>query len=72
MDALQTSSCGNDQKPVLKLNKCTPWLKINNLHSVRILGGLQSQLKYVVNNNFGTCVLSRLPKYFQDYLLYSI
>ncbi|XP_060870532.1 kelch-like protein 12 [Metopolophium dirhodum] len=47
MDAVQTSSCENDPKPVLKNNKCapTPTLIINNLHSVRILEELQSQRK---------------------------
>ncbi|CAI6376639.1 unnamed protein product [Macrosiphum euphorbiae] len=43
MDALQTSSRGNDLGPILKLNKCAPWLKTDKLHSVRILEGLQSQ-----------------------------
>ncbi|XP_016657010.1 kelch-like protein 20 [Acyrthosiphon pisum] len=47
MDALQICSWGNDLKPVLKINKiCASNLCfIDNLHSVRILEGLQSQRK---------------------------
>jgi len=47
MYALQTSSCENNLKQVLKSNECEPTNFRNDSHSVRILEDLQSLRKYV-------------------------
>jgi len=47
MDTLQTSSCENNLKQVLKSNDCKPTHFRSDSHSARILESLQSLLKYV-------------------------